>query len=230
MHPKLRELATSKTVSEQRETHFKFVQDGHAFQLKFANLRAFFAGLEGQIGPPETMVRLGMEGEHTTAAAKAAVTSTLRAFRSVEARYDVCDASVTLQLAKVGQEMRQHDKPSSERAFSVGIRIANLVQLHAMGFPISIFDWGLGHMALQMVSRGGEPGVREGKRGFADASAVGAGKTLTALATAVAVGAHLARSGARRSGVLVMLPSPGETAGNRNRAASGGRAFTPHAR
>ena len=51
-------------------------------------------------------------------------------------------------------------------------------------------------------------GVREGKRGFADASAVGAGKTLTAIVTAVSIAEHLAAAGQRRSGVLVMLPTP----------------------
>jgi 3-methyladenine DNA glycosylase/8-oxoguanine DNA glycosylase len=49
-------------------------------------------------------------------------------------------------------------------------------------------------------------GVREGKLGFADASAVGAGKTLTALATVVGVAKHLHDSGIARRGSLVMLP------------------------
>jgi hypothetical protein len=49
-------------------------------------------------------------------------------------------------------------------------------------------------------------GVRQGKRGHADASAVGAGKTLTALATIVALQEHLKQSGCPRQGVLVMLP------------------------
>ncbi|KAL3910134.1 MAG: hypothetical protein SGILL_007812, partial [Bacillariaceae sp.] len=49
-------------------------------------------------------------------------------------------------------------------------------------------------------------GVRQGKRGHADASAVGAGKTLTALATTVALQEHLEQSGVSRQGVLVMLP------------------------
>ncbi|KAL3905459.1 MAG: hypothetical protein SGILL_009670, partial [Bacillariaceae sp.] len=49
-------------------------------------------------------------------------------------------------------------------------------------------------------------GVQEGKRGHADASAVGAGKTLTALATIVALQQHLEQIGSNRQGVLVMLP------------------------
>jgi superfamily II DNA or RNA helicase len=49
-------------------------------------------------------------------------------------------------------------------------------------------------------------GVRQGKRGHADASAVGAGKSLTALATIVALQEHLKQSGCPRQGVLVMLP------------------------
>ena len=51
-------------------------------------------------------------------------------------------------------------------------------------------------------------GVREGKRGFADASAVGAGKTLTALATCVGVAEHIVAVGQHRHGVLIMLPTP----------------------
>ena len=50
-------------------------------------------------------------------------------------------------------------------------------------------------------------GVKEGRRGHADASAVGAGKTLTALATIVRLAAHIEEGGGRRSGVLVMLPT-----------------------
>jgi hypothetical protein len=50
-------------------------------------------------------------------------------------------------------------------------------------------------------------GVKTGKRGHADASSVGAGKTLTALATVVALQGHLEKSGHTRQGVLVMLPS-----------------------
>lgn len=49
-------------------------------------------------------------------------------------------------------------------------------------------------------------GVKAGKLGFADASTVGAGKTLTALATAVELAAHLEASGVQRHGVLVLLP------------------------
>ena len=50
-------------------------------------------------------------------------------------------------------------------------------------------------------------GVKEGRRGHADASAVGAGKTLTALATVVRLAEHIERSGGVRSGTLVMLPT-----------------------
>jgi len=49
-------------------------------------------------------------------------------------------------------------------------------------------------------------GIREGKLGFADASAVGAGKTLTALATICAVGEHLAARRVARHGSLVLVP------------------------
>ena len=50
-------------------------------------------------------------------------------------------------------------------------------------------------------------GVKEGRRGHADASAVGAGKTLTALATIVRLAAHIESKGKTRNGVLVMLPT-----------------------
>ncbi|KAJ9465403.1 putative helicase [Diplonema papillatum] len=50
-------------------------------------------------------------------------------------------------------------------------------------------------------------GVAEGKRGFADASAVGAGKTLTALATCLAVSRWLEDRGLRRHGFLVLVPN-----------------------
>jgi hypothetical protein len=50
-------------------------------------------------------------------------------------------------------------------------------------------------------------GVREGRRGHADASAVGAGKTLTALSTIVKLAAFMEESGTKRNGVLVMLPT-----------------------
>jgi len=50
-------------------------------------------------------------------------------------------------------------------------------------------------------------GVRQGRRGHADASAVGAGKTLTALATIVRLAEWIESSGRSRHGVLVMLPT-----------------------
>ncbi|CAB9501710.1 DNA-3-methyladenine glycosylase [Seminavis robusta] len=50
-------------------------------------------------------------------------------------------------------------------------------------------------------------GVQEGKRGHADASAVGAGKTLTALATIARLAQWIEDSGGSRHGVLVMLPT-----------------------
>ena len=50
-------------------------------------------------------------------------------------------------------------------------------------------------------------GVRQGRRGHADASAVGAGKTLTALATIVRLAHFIEDSGRSRHGVLVMLPT-----------------------
>ena len=51
-------------------------------------------------------------------------------------------------------------------------------------------------------------GGKGGKLGFADASAVGAGKTLTALATVVELSAHLDAIRVGRHGALVMLPEP----------------------
>ena len=50
-------------------------------------------------------------------------------------------------------------------------------------------------------------GVKKGKKGHADASAVGAGKTLTALATIVHLATWLQETGRSRHGVLVMLPT-----------------------
>jgi 3-methyladenine DNA glycosylase/8-oxoguanine DNA glycosylase/superfamily II DNA or RNA helicase len=50
-------------------------------------------------------------------------------------------------------------------------------------------------------------GVFQGRRGHADASAVGAGKTLTALATIVRLAEWIQTSGRSRHGVLVMLPT-----------------------
>jgi 3-methyladenine DNA glycosylase/8-oxoguanine DNA glycosylase/superfamily II DNA or RNA helicase len=50
-------------------------------------------------------------------------------------------------------------------------------------------------------------GVQKGKRGHADASAVGAGKTLTALATVVRLAHWMDVSNQPRNGVLIMLPN-----------------------
>ena len=48
----------------------------------------------------------------------------------------------------------------------------------------------------------------EGRRGHADASAVGTGKTLTALATVTRLAAWLESGGRKRNGTLIMLPTP----------------------
>jgi 3-methyladenine DNA glycosylase/8-oxoguanine DNA glycosylase len=49
-------------------------------------------------------------------------------------------------------------------------------------------------------------GIQHGKLGFADASAVGAGKTLTALACVCSVAQHLASHDIQRHGSLVLVP------------------------
>eukprot|EP01052_Picozoa_sp_SAG31_P002951 SAG31_NODE_108_length_24741_cov_6.933041_3_plen_2073_part_00 len=51
-------------------------------------------------------------------------------------------------------------------------------------------------------------GIDLGKRGFADASAVGAGKTLSALATCCSIAEWAAKHGLRRQGFLVLVPTP----------------------
>ena len=103
----------------------------------------------------------GREGQKTASDGKAAVTSTLRAFRSVEARYDVCDPRFNQLLSHVGQQMRREDAPRSERGVSQGIRAMHLVQLRERGVQVSTFDFALGHTALQVAARGGEPGLRD---------------------------------------------------------------------
>jgi len=50
-------------------------------------------------------------------------------------------------------------------------------------------------------------GIRSGKRGFADASTVGAGKTLTALACVAAANALLRETAVERRGALVLCPT-----------------------
>ena len=104
----------------------------------------------------------GRAGAQTSSDAKAAVTSTLRAFRSVEARYDVCNPKFNQQLSLVGQQMRQGDRPPAERALAVGLRAQHIVQLHTLGIPISSFDNCLAWAMLQVCGRGTEPGLREG--------------------------------------------------------------------
>ena len=134
----------------ERDTH---VQHAVHNETTLAALRVFM-DRHGSIAK-------GKLGQQTTSDTKAAVTSTLRAFRSREARYDVCDAKFQLLLPAVGQQMRREDRPSAERAFAQGIRTQHLVQLRAMGVHISVFDFGLAHTAIQVCARGGEPGIRE---------------------------------------------------------------------
>ena len=65
LRPKLRELKDGPTVAE---LHGKFLQEGGLQEYKYADLSAFFGGLEAQIGPPEAHVLSAMEREHTAAA------------------------------------------------------------------------------------------------------------------------------------------------------------------
>eukprot|EP00667_Euglena_gracilis_P000117 EG_transcript_117 len=62
--------------------------------------------------------------------------------------------------------------------------------------------WSHQEQAVQRVV----DGVLEGKRGFADASAVGAGKTLSALGACVRVAGWLEGHGAQRHGFLILVP------------------------
>jgi hypothetical protein len=67
LRPKLLELKDGPTVAEMREQHGKFLQEG-GLEYVYADLNAFFGGLEAQIGAPEAHVLSAMEGEHTAAA------------------------------------------------------------------------------------------------------------------------------------------------------------------
>ena len=81
----------------------------------------------------------------------------------------------------------------------------NLVDLSSEYLPVPIITstlWEHQQRSIDSVLAG----VREGKLGFADASAVGSGKTLTALATIAGVARHLQESGISRRGSLIMLP------------------------
>eukprot|EP01063_Lacrimia_lanifica_P021430 TRINITY_DN2875_c1_g1_i1.p1 TRINITY_DN2875_c1_g1~~TRINITY_DN2875_c1_g1_i1.p1 ORF type:complete len:2080 (+),score=730.03 TRINITY_DN2875_c1_g1_i1:59-6298(+) len=71
------------------------------------------------------------------------------------------------------------------------------------GFSIATPLWAHQQEAVDRVLEG----VGVGKRGFADASAVGAGKTLTALACCAAAARWLRERGLRRHGCLVLVPN-----------------------
>ena len=67
LHLRLRELVETEAIGAA-ELHHKFLQDPHAFTLRFGELSAFFGGLEKKIGSPDPNVRDAMEREHTMAA------------------------------------------------------------------------------------------------------------------------------------------------------------------
>ena len=65
--PALQKLAEAPaaTGGELNVQHGKFVQEGKAFSMQYADLSTFFGGLEKKIGPPDPKVREAMEAEHT---------------------------------------------------------------------------------------------------------------------------------------------------------------------
>jgi len=67
LHGALQRLNSSEAATGA-ELHGKFMQDGQAFELKYADLSTFFGGLEAKIGPPDPHVYEQMEREHTAAA------------------------------------------------------------------------------------------------------------------------------------------------------------------
>ena len=67
LRPRLERLARARAATGA-ELHSKFLQEGRNFELVYANLSAFFGGLEAKIGPPDPHVAQGMEREHTGAA------------------------------------------------------------------------------------------------------------------------------------------------------------------
>ena len=103
----------------------------------------------------------GKRGSQTLGDTKSGVVSTIRAFRSLEARYDVGDPRFGLQLRMLGQNLRLSDAPRAERELSQGVRAMHLAQLHQQGQTLGTFDEALAHVSLQMCARGGEPGVRD---------------------------------------------------------------------
>ena len=110
-------------------------------------------------------IAVGKQGTPITADHVGGVVSTLRAYRSLEARYNLyIGPAHNLLLSGALRNMRRTDGPAAHREAEVGVRHQHLIGAHAAGFdPRTMqgrFDWCLAHTAVQMLARGGEPGIK----------------------------------------------------------------------
>ena len=150
LRPSLLQLTQEVTGAELREQHGKFHQDGVAFELKFGEIRTFFAGLEAQIGPPEVHVALAIEFEHTSAADSndAFTTSNYGVLTTPRTEYwfvaeperDV-DWPTETKLADGASAMRRRPLPSKELGTRLGEKN---VELRSLGEPELMHEEGVG--------------------------------------------------------------------------------------
>ena len=151
LRPSLLKLTQEVTAgAELREQHGKFHQDGVAFELKFGEIRTFFAGLEAQIGPPEVHVALAIEFEHTSAADSndAFTTSNYGVLTTPRTEYwfvaeperDV-DWPTETKLADSASAMRRRPLPSKELGTRLGEKN---VELRSLGEPELLHEEGVG--------------------------------------------------------------------------------------
>ena len=110
-------------------------------------------------------IKRGRMGEPITQDGISAVISTLRAFRSIGARYSLLTPDCNEWLPRIRKQMRKEDGPKLERKLQLGIRAQHFDQLDKVGWDRrsleGIYDHSLAHTLKIVIGRGGEAGLRE---------------------------------------------------------------------
>lgn len=115
-------------------------------------------------------VRGAAAGAVLAPASIAAVASTLRAYRSSQAQYNIRVESAEYLQRGLQRSLRREAGPAGgreDRALTLGFGTAELERVLATGWrPVSerdVLRWALAHVLIQVVGRGGEPGIVEGR-------------------------------------------------------------------
>ena len=110
----------------------------------------------------------GKAGDTVRSDTIAAVGSTFRAYRQVEAGYRLRVPEFSVLIPTLNRQIKGQDGPTAARKLELGVGPAQLDTAYHRGFDWTSergkFEWAICHTLIQVVGRGGEPGLTDDRK------------------------------------------------------------------